>query len=105
MSPFANPVGITVLDEAGLKHGFNEAAKRMMHHAVAERRGTDLAPLGFVNEEIAIPARSVGLSAQFVLQRKQTVGDLMLKCGYGVGAALALRRESVSQPKIVPTAD
>ena len=76
----------------------------MMHHAVAERRGADLAPLGLVNEEITIRAWAVSLRAQFMLQRKQTVGDLMLKRGYRVGAALALRRKTVGQPKIVPTA-
>jgi hypothetical protein len=64
---FPRAVGIAVRNKARLEGGLDEFAQRMMHDAVAERRGADLAPLRLVDEKVAVGAGAVRLGTQFAL--------------------------------------
>lgn len=61
----------------------------MMHDAITERGGADLALLGFVDEEMGVRAGGVDVVAQFVLQVHQMVGQPVFKRGRSRVAAFA----------------
>jgi len=101
----ADTVGVAVGDELRVEQRLDHIAERVVHHAVAEWCRADLAPLGLVDEEVAIRAGSIGLRLQLALQRDQAVGDLMLEGGGAAFTALAARGELTGPPQVVPLGD
>ena len=61
----------------------------MVHHPVAEGRRADQALLGFVNVEVVVAARLVGLLLQLILQAEQVAFQVELEAGHFRAAALA----------------
>ena len=76
----------------------NHLAQGVMDDAVAKRRGTDLAPLRLMNEEVAIGAGAIGLAAQVLLQGDQPVGHLLLERRRAALAAFAARCDGKGLP-------
>src|SRR5690349_18109237 len=87
MRALSMAVGVAVRDEAVVEDRLDQIAQRMMHHPVSKRRGTDLAPFGLMNVEMAIVTGAVTEAAQVILQRDQVIGILCSNA-----AALPLRR-------------
>jgi hypothetical protein len=101
----AGAVRIAMRDEACVEDGLDDIAQRMMHDAVAKRGGADLAPLRFVDEEVAIRAGPIRLHAQFALQRNQPVGELVIERRCAARSALATRDQAIGPPQVVLPGD
>jgi hypothetical protein len=84
---FAATVGITVGDKLRLKQRLNDVAQGMMYHAIAKRRGTDLALFGLVDGEMHVFAGLVSEMRQFFLEVQQMISKLLLEPGSGSFAA------------------
>lgn len=56
---FTYPIGIVVRDEYLFEAGFDDAAKRIVHHPVTKQGGTDSALYRFVDEKVRIGARHI----------------------------------------------
>jgi len=70
----AAPVGIAVRDEPGLEQGRDDVDQRVVQNPVSERRGTDAAPLGLVDGEVAVGAGLPAACVERGLKFKQPVG-------------------------------
>lgn len=93
---FAHPVGVTVADEAAIKHRFNQITQRVMNHPITKRCGANLAPLRFVDEEVDVGTWTINAFAQFALKRHQFVGHIKLKSGSRPLPAFAFGRFAIS---------
>jgi len=67
VSPFADAVGIRILDERSFENRFDEIAKCVVDDAVTKRRGGDQSYLWVVDVETVIFPRLITLVLQFVL--------------------------------------
>ncbi len=89
---FADAARIRVENKSSFKQRLDDLTQRMMHHAVAKRRGGNQARLGVVNAKRKILARRVRLVFQFRLQARQIFFQIIFKPRHIAVAALAARR-------------
>ena len=71
-----------------------------MHHAVSKRCGADLSAFRLVDVEVDIVTGEISVALEIVLQREQTVCDLMIEPGNGHMGALALGRFRVGVQQV-----
>ena len=68
MSSLAAAAGIAVEDESAVVNWFQNVDQRIVHDAVAEGSGADLARLGFGDVKVSVCARQVPPCSQVTLQ-------------------------------------
>ena len=73
MCAFTHPVGIAVGIKPGFKKRLNNVAQGMMHHPISKRGGTDFAPFGFVDKEMAVCTGAILLADEFILQGDEVI--------------------------------
>ncbi len=71
MGPLAFSTGITVIQKASFKDGLNDITQRMVDHPIPKRCRANHSQLFIPNEKRSIPAGTVGMRLQLVLQRQQ----------------------------------
>jgi hypothetical protein len=67
VSTFANPVCVSVEDEAALKLWLDDLNQSMVDHPVAERCGANQAALGFSPVETSVRSRTIQETDQIFL--------------------------------------
>ena len=68
MCPLAHSVGKAIGDKAAFKVRFNDVAQCMMHHSVAERRGTNQAAFWLADGKMVVLSGPVSASSEIGLQ-------------------------------------
>jgi hypothetical protein len=100
----AGTIGVAVRDEQALEARLDHAAQGVVHHPVAKRRGTDLAPLRFVDEEVDVATGAVLAALQFALEFQQSVGEGELEACGSTLPALAACGLALSIQQVFPGA-
>ncbi|MEF8731816.1 MAG: hypothetical protein V5B40_07865 [Candidatus Accumulibacter meliphilus] len=87
----AAAIGVAVGDELRLEQRLDHPAQGVMDDAVAKRRGTDLAALRLVDDEVGVSSGTVLAGRECIVQLQQPFGESVLE-GRGAGRrALAAR--------------
>jgi len=97
---FAQAAGIRIRNEAAFVDGLQYVAQRMMHHAVAKRRGTDQTADRIVYVETAICAWRIGTRGQSLMQLPELGFEVQLEAPHVGTQALALPGFVVGQQQI-----
>ncbi len=93
------------MDKGAVQKRFDNIAEGVMHHAVPVRGGADQAHFGIVNVKIMVPAMSVSLCLQLVLNAEQLFFQIQVKKGGGWFEAFALLRFLGRQQEVLKTGD
>ena len=92
MRAIAHPVGVTVRDESALEDRLDHRAQRMMHHAVAERRGRYPARFGVAHFNHGIATGTPTPVSQGALQPQQFAPQIRHECCRAGLVALTFNR-------------
>ena len=98
----ANAVGVAVGDEQAPEARLDDAAQRVMDHAVGERGGADLAPLRFGDGEVDVRPWPVTATSQIALDRQQVIGELVFEGRRGALSALAACGLAAGRKQVLP---
>jgi len=104
MRPLTDPVGVAVGDEQALEAGLDQLAESVVDHPILKTDGADLAPLGVLEVEVDVGARTVGPGNKLGPQLDQVFLRSILEAGDARRAALAARRLAPGEHQVLPGA-
>jgi hypothetical protein len=101
VSAFTHSAGIAVMNETRFPDRLNYLTQSMVYNAITKRSRADQPALGFVDVEVMILARPVGVRLQLFLQAQQTAFHVELKTGYRSPITLAARGQPVGLVQVL----
>ncbi len=96
----AGAAGVGVVNETRLPEGHDDPAEGVVHHPVPEGRRADETQLAFLNVEVAVRSRLVGLSRELVLQLEEIRLQVVLEGGHFPPVALPFPSQSESSVEV-----
>ena len=102
VSSFPNTVGIRVMNEDVFKHRFDDIAKGMVHHPIAERGCGDEAPFRFMDMETCIGAGAIPLFEQLTPQGIKIILKTVFEQRHIRAPSFPFTCQTVSKQKIIP---